>query len=206
SVITCDIVNSTKLTSTAESTLLTALEKLLKRYTFEFYRGDSFQFYLKPKDVTKSLQVALLCRTTALRIPATSPANKADLRISIGIGRIEGAVKKLATAKGEAFVLSGRGLDNLSKTPSRLLISVEKENIVRYSFDLIAAYTDSIFNNMTAKQAEVISLLLQGKTQADTVKTLKKSKSTISQRANSAKWSEIEWILKMFNNLINELP
>ncbi len=206
-VLTCDIVNSTKLNRATEKVLLSTLNKLLEPYTYEFYRGDSFQVYLKPKELIESLQIALLCRTAAIKTPAEDPATPCDLRTSIGIGTISGTVKKLASAKGEAFLLSGRGLDSLSKSQAHLVISIEngQPNALRHGFELISAYTDSIFHNITTKQAEVIYQLLRGKSQTETVKTLKKSKSTISQLANTAKWSEIEWILLMYKNLINEI-
>ena len=46
-VLTGDIVNSTKISAAAEKKLLKVLQQVLAAYKFEFYRGDSFQVYIK---------------------------------------------------------------------------------------------------------------------------------------------------------------
>jgi transcriptional regulator with XRE-family HTH domain len=59
---------------------------------------------------------------------------------------------------------------------------------------------------MTAKQARVIQELLQGTTQQQLAVTLNKSKSTISQLANTGRWAEIEKLLLQYEQLIKNLP
>jgi transposase len=58
---------------------------------------------------------------------------------------------------------------------------------------------------MSAKQAEVIVLLLKGFSQVEAVIHLGKSKSTISQLVTAARWAEVERIMKQFESLINLL-
>ncbi len=198
-VLTGDIVNSTKLTPSKEKGLVKIIEQALGPYKYEFYRGDSFQALLKqPLD---SLRIALLCRTAAISITDTV---KADVRISIGLGEVKGQIKKLGSAKAEAFILSGRAFDELEKTAQRLVIVTanEKANI---SFQVIADYINSIYNRMTSKQAKVIFELLKGNVQQDVVKRLKKSKSTISQHASSGRWAEIEKILNQYELLVQAI-
>lgn len=204
-VITGDIVNSTMLHGRTEKKLMAVLHKILAPYQFEFYRGDSFQVYIK--DAAQSLQVALLCRAIAISTPTLDEMASCDIRMSIGIGDVTTPVRKLASAKGEAFLVSGRAFDQLSVTDKRLVIStaVKGRKSVGYGLELVAAYMDSLFREITAKQAEVMYELLFGGSQRDAARKLKKSKSTISQMAGSAKWSEIEWILHMYENLIKEI-
>jgi hypothetical protein len=181
--------------------MLKALHQILKPHPYEFYRGDSFQAYLK--DPKKSLHIALLCRTVAISL-MREQAVSSDVRVSLGIGAVTAPVKKLGSAKGEAFVLSGRSFDELQRTAARLSIVTENP-IVNTGLQVLADYINSIYNGMTAKQAEVIFELLTGKTQQRSAVRLKKSKSTVHQLAAAGRWPEIEKVLQQFENLINPL-
>src|SRR5690349_10745118 len=105
-VITADIVNSTLLPRKQEKKLFNALELILKPYKYEFYRGDSFQVYVK--DPGKALKLLLQIRLAAKKIINGSSALQYDVRASIGIGAIASPIRSLKTAAGEAFILSGR--------------------------------------------------------------------------------------------------
>ncbi len=198
-VLTGDIVNSTKLTSVKEKALVKLLEQVLKPYKYEFYRGDSFQALIK--EAGDSLRIALLCRTAAISITEN---NKTDVKVSIGIGDVDDRIKTLGSAKGEAFIISGRAFDELEKTSSRLVISTAN-TMANLSLQVIADYVNSIYSKMTPKQARVIFELLKGGLQQDVVKRLKKSKSTISQHANSGRWAEVEKILNQYELLVKAI-
>jgi hypothetical protein len=202
-VVTADIVNSTRLKSGEGKNLLTAITKILTPLKYEFYRGDSFQVYVK--NPQEALQWVLLCRAIAISISGTVPC---DIRASIGLGTVIPPVRNLSTAKGEAFVLSGRAFDNMSQIDKRLFIAInttQEKKIYEIALDLMATYTDTIFKRMTAKQAAVITELLKGKTQQEIADQFKKSKSTISQLVNTAGWSEIESVMTKFENIIKLL-
>lgn len=199
-VITADIVNSTRLKSAEVKNLLTAITKTLASLKHEFYRGDSFQVYVR--NPQEALQWILLCRAIAISISETA---QCDIRASIGLGNVITPVRNLSTAKGEAFVLSGRAFDLMSQVDKRLFIAInnsEEKKIYEIALDLIATFTDTIFKKMTAKQAAVIAELLKGKTQQEIADQFKKSKSTISQLVNTAGWSEIESVMAKFENII----
>ncbi len=198
-VLTGDIVNSTKLPPAKEKALVKLLEQIFKPYKYEFYRGDSFQALVK--EAPDSLRIALLCRTAAIGITEN---NEADVKVSIGLGEAEDHIKTLGSAKGEAFIISGRAFDKIEKTDSRLVISTTHP-MANLSFQIISDYINSIFSRMTSKQAKVIFELLKGGLQQDVVKRLKKSKSTISQHANSGRWAEIEKILSQYESLIKAI-
>jgi hypothetical protein len=201
-VLTGDIVNSTRLSAANEKKLLKNLKSLLSPGKYEFYRGDSFQVYLK--DAGTALRTALLCRAVAISIPANEELTHGDIRISIGLGVVKSPVKILSSAKGEAFLLSGRMFDEITKSGKRLAISIDKP-VANTAFEVIADYLNSIFNMMTDKQAVVIFELLTGKTQKQVSDKLKKSKSTISQHVMSARWYEIEKLLKQYEAVITQL-
>ncbi len=202
-VLTADIVNSTKLQPSQEASLIEVLEKFLKPNTHEFYRGDSFQVYLR--EPLEALRLALACRAVAIELTTKDDALvRGDIRISIGIGQAELPVRALGSAKGEAFFLSGRGLDELQKTDRRLAISCTNE-AANIGLQTMADYLDSIFQEMTGKQADVIVELLQGVTQQQLSISREKAKSTISELANAGRWPEIERILQQYENLVKLL-
>jgi len=202
-VITGDIVNSTQLDPATEKTLIKELGRILKPHIFEFYRGDSFQVYIK--EPAKSLRIALMCRTLAISLTASEEdLSLSDVRISIGIGRVVLPIKISGTAKGEAFLLSGRLFDELQKTSQRLAI-VATHPMANIGMEVIAEYTDAVYRGMTGKQADAILGLLQGETQQNVALRLNKSKSTVSQLVNAARWTEIERLLQKYEALINQL-
>ena len=196
-VLTGDIVNFTRLSAAEEKRLIKKLEILLKPHPYEFYRGDSFQVYCEQAD--DALYTALSCRTTAMGIAGEKAVS--DVRISIGIGRVKTPVSKLAAAKGEAFILSGRAFDETAKTGARLYIT-SSNLLANEGLQTIADYINAIFRDMTSKQAIVIYQLLQNETQQKIALQLKKSKSTIHQLATSGRWSEIEELMERYQRII----
>jgi len=201
-VLTGDIVNSTLLGKAAEKKLLHLMQQLFRDHKLEFYRGDSFQALLQQP--ATALRLSLLCRSAAISLQEAQPPVLSDFRISIGIGEVISPVRTLKTAKGQAFVLSGRALDEITKTNSRLAITTGNE-LANEGLQVIADYLNSIFRAMTGKQAEVIFRLLKGETQQAVARTLKKTKSTIHQRVISGRWPEIEKLLFQFEKIITQL-
>ena len=201
-VLTGDIVNSTQLGPAAEKKLQKGLQQVLAAERFEFYRGDSFQAHIK--NAGTALQTALLCRTAAIRLATDDTAVFSDIRISIGIGTIKEPVNALGTAKGEAFVLSGRAFDEMAKKDTRLAI-ISASELANAGLQVMADYINAIFKVMTGKQAGVIFELLKGQTQQAVAVKLKKSISTINQHVNAGRWPEIEGLLKHYQTIVNQL-
>lgn len=201
-VLTGDIVSSTKLSTANEKKLRNRLQLILGPHQFEFYRGDSFQAYVKVVD--KALQIALLCRTAAISLSQQAETIIPDVRLSIGIGSVKMPVNVLGSAKGEAFVLSGRAFEEMSKNNERLLISCNNE-LAAIGLQTITDYLNAVFKVMTGKQAAVIFELLKGKTQREVAALLKKSKSTIHQHVISGRWNEIDKLMKQYEKIVNLL-
>jgi hypothetical protein len=197
-VLTGDIVNSTTLQASVVHDLLRHLEAVLDGSQFEFFRGDSLQAYFENPAV--ALRVAMRCRTAALSIMVEGQEIMADVRVSIGIGGVELPVRDLATARGEAFLLSGRALDALGKSAGTIIM-VDGSKLTNLCLDVMSDYINSVFRQLTPKQAEVIHLLLAGLNQQQVAETLKRSKSTISQHATAGKWDELEKILSDYEKL-----
>jgi hypothetical protein len=194
-IITADIVNSTSLTPEDEKKLRTTINLLLKEYKFEFYRGDSFQIYIK--DPHLALKVTLQTRAIARSLSTLH-----DVRSSIGIGQINTPVRDLKTSVGEAFILSGRAFDELTGDMRFSIQSLdEKANV---ALRVIAHYCDYIFKRLTSKQAAVVNELLKGRTQMEAAKKLEVTQATINSHAQSAGWAEIDKLLKEYQQVINQ--
>lgn len=198
-VITGDIVNSTTLPSPIEEELIKILKLTFAPFRFEFFRGDSFQVFIP--DPEDALPTALCARMAALKLSPQAPAPPCDLRISIGIGTAEKPLGDLATAKGEAFLLSGRELDRMGKSGGLIRIVTENK-IPQVAFAVLSDYLNSIVAHVTQKQAEVIFELLNGLSQQEVAEKLNKSKSTISQHAAAGKWEELEKILLHYQQIL----
>lgn len=203
-VLTGDIVNSTKLTAAKEAKLSSTLINIFVDYEskFEFYRGDSFQAYVK--NPVNALRLALLSRSAAIRLFKEDKVVLSDIRISIGIGEVTTPVRSLKTAKGDAFILSGRRFDEIIKNDQRLAISTGNP-LANEGLQVIADYLNAIFDVLTGKQAEVIFELLKGEMQKVVAKKFKKTKSTIHQRITAGRWPEIEKLLQQYENIINQI-
>jgi hypothetical protein len=201
-VLTGDIVNSTKLNEAKDKKLTNSLISVFIEHKMEFFRGDSFQAYIK--DPKQALRLALLARASAISLFRDEKIVLSDVRISIGIGSVNVPVRSLKTAKGEAFILSGRQFDEIVKSKQRLAIATGNP-LADEGLQVIADYLNAIFDVMTGKQAEVIFELLKGEIQKTVAKKLKKTKSTIHQRITSGRWPEIEKLLQRYENIINQL-
>ena len=201
-VITADIVNSTRLKKGEEKILLHDLSSILGSYKFEFYRGDSFQAYIP--DPKQALKVVLQARAAAKRLSSGFSSPFADIRASIGIGNITTPVRDLKTAKGEAFLISGRAFDEMSKSGKRLKIQ-SANDAINLGLKIIANYADSLFAHLTSKQAAVIFELLMDHNQIETAKRLKKSQPTINKHAQAARWIEINNLIEDYQLYINQL-
>ncbi len=198
-ILTCDIVNSTKLTPAKEKKLVTAIKEIFVAHKIEFFRGDSFQVFIK--DPETALKLSLLCRIAAMKLYKEQKVAIADVRISIGIGEVKLPIKVLTIAKGEAFLLSGRAFDEIAKTNQRLVININNA-IANQGLAVIADHLNHIFEKISGKQAEVLFELLKGETQQAVAKKIKKTKSTVHQLTTAGQWPQIEKLLQQYHNII----
>ena len=198
-IITCDIVNSTKITVAKEKKLIATLHSIFQSHTIEFFRGDSFQAHVK--NPAEALVLALQSRAAAIAMFKELKEPITDVRISIGLGAVKLPIKALNTAKGEAFLLSGRVFDEMVKSTQRLAITINNP-LAQQGLQVICDFINTIFEKITGKQAEVILELLKGQSQLAIVKKTKKTKSTIHQLAAAGQWHSIEKLIQNYVNII----
>jgi hypothetical protein len=197
--ITADIVNSTLMDEASFPLLLKDLEHCFEHDKIEFYRGDSFQVFIKDAE-----SVLLKCIMSRLLAIQYSRQTKVDIRQSVSIGVLKSGVVKLGSNMEDLFVNSGRYFDKFQNSSRRLYISTgspEKD----FTYEIIAEYTDSLMDRLTARQAKVLYHLLSGKTQAETATLLKLTPATISDHVKAARYEEIKSMLNKFKILTNQL-
>lgn len=199
-VITADIVNSMLLSKPQFNGLIRSFNGLLQPHKHEFYRGDSFQVYIKEPQV--ALELGIKLRLAAKKIQADNQSD-IDIRLAIGIGEITTPVRTIRQSSDEPFILSGRALDELSDSADRLRV-VSSDDQTKDLFRVIARFIDYILHDLTSKQSEVIFELLQGNTQTRAAKKLKKSQVTINRQAHAGGWSEIERLILDYKTAISK--
>ena len=197
-VLTGDIVNSTSLSALRSKELIRGMEESFGSNPFEFYRGDAFQVYVA--ETADALKIALLCRCLAISVSGGNEL-PGDVRIGIGIGLVETPVGKLGTARGEAFLLSGRGFDGLADSGDRLIIAARGE-WPSLALAILSDEINGIFSALTARQAEVLIEMLRGSTQREASLRLEKSQSTIHQHLVAARWSQIEKCMRHYLGIV----
>lgn len=197
-VITADIVNSTKISKAAYKKILKSFDGILEAQLYEFFRGDSFQVFLKTPE--EALRILLQLRTAAVKL--SSEEIIADVRASIGIGYIKHPVKSLKTASGELFVLSGRSFDKMSKDERLIMVCDEKNKAVNLGLKVTAQFIDYIFQQLTVKQAAVVFELLMKRTQTEAAKKLKKTQVTVHKHTQAAGWPAMEKLVTDYESLV----
>ena len=118
----------------------------------------------------------------------------------------EEIVKKfllIITKKGKIKQLPLANLQKVNKSGKRLKIR-SSNDAMNLGLKIIANYADSLFAQLTSKQAAVVFELLTDHNQIETAKRLKKSQPTINKHAQSARWMEINNLIEDYQLFINQ--
>jgi hypothetical protein len=162
------------------------LDELVLRFQAraEIYRGDEFQVFIP--NASDSVLAAVLIRA-AIIAQSRSKKQMWDTRIAIGIGPVDRPVQKVTESTGEAFVLSGRGLDEISKSGDRLCILTYSSAFNR-QLSLLTRLVDDIISHWSHYSAQVAYYsLLYHESQQVLAKRLGRSQPTIHTRLATAK-------------------
>lgn len=218
-IITGDVIHSSLLRSNDRKLLLDALDYSLGVWSedfgmqFEIFRGDSFQCLLAQKK--EALRMALVIKCFIKSINSSEPGEilrkgkqktslllpvwEFDARLFIGIGEIEKTDEPIGRSQGEAFVLSGRGLDTMKNKRQSLGIATKD----RYHDELVTELIliDHIIYRMTALQSEVIYLKLLGYNETEIGKELHINQSAVNQRSISAGWNAVHRLVQRYETI-----
>ena len=100
------------------------------------------------------------------------------MRLSVGIGEVSYMDEKIGQSNGEAFILSGHGFDNLTKT-QRLSVQTFSDSI-NSELKVETAFIDDIVSNWTHLHGEIMyQSLLTDSTQCELAKKLGTSQQNI---------------------------
>lgn len=202
-VITSDFVDSTKLSSNKRKRLSVLVSDAVvflmgEKQNFQIFRGDSFQ--IRVPDPAYSLSIAMGLRVYFKAFGAKEDIPNLDARVSIGVGGE--TLHRVAVGKsdGEAYRLSGLGLDAM---PMQQLLAIHLENTtVPYFWDTLALFLDDILSNLTQAQAEALLWAFKGKNQEEIAHALNISQAAVNQRLKSAKFALIKQSLHCFESYI----
>jgi DNA-directed RNA polymerase specialized sigma24 family protein len=198
-VVTADIVNSTLVKAADFNDLSDKIKAIYEKDKIEFYRGDSFQVLVN--DAQKVFLQSILSRLLAMQY---SNKQKVDIRMSISLGKLNSNSGKIGSNMDDLFVRSGRAFDKFQNSTRRLYVVSGNESI-DFTFEIMAEYMDSLLENITPRQAEVLYYMLKGMSQVEIARQLDKTTATINQHVKTARYTEIESLLKKFVILTQQL-
>ncbi|MEO9946848.1 MAG: hypothetical protein ABJH28_02630 [Paraglaciecola sp.] len=201
-VITGDIVASQKIHSEDYDCMLYTLEGTLtmlkgsRNMKFETYRGDAFQsVFVEPVEAIYS---AVIIR---LALKATTPSF--DVRQSVGIGAVTSIRGDIATSTGEAFTLSGKGLDTIKND----LIKVSSNNLAFQSkVGVLTKFLDAHLSGLTGIQSETLLCYLtsKDKSHAALAESLNKTRSNTTKLLIASRYQLVEEYLNYVKLCVSE--
>jgi DNA-binding NarL/FixJ family response regulator len=106
---------------------------------------------------------------------------------------------------GEAIYLSGRGLTSLNDS-SKESMTIECHNThLTASLRIITLLTDTLINNLTQRQSEVILYKLLGDKEQQIASLMNITQAAVNNHASKAKWHSIEQAVNYVENQLNNI-
>ena len=203
-IITGDIVRSELIVMDKRYLLIKALRDIVDELqhkspmAMEIFRGDSFQIVVEHPEA--SLEIATMIRAGLKSQSPKDTKTVWDARISIGIGTTEYHGDSIVTSDGEAFKLSGRGLDAMDK--NRLAVNTRWHDVDQ-ELDVGLAFIDDLMTGWSVNQAQAIYLSVgKGLSQANIANIIAKSQQNVSKTQTSAKSNLLVRFLNRFETII----
>ncbi|MCL1079961.1 hypothetical protein D5R81_18170 [Parashewanella spongiae] len=196
-VIIADIVDSTDLTTEQFDTYLIKVKAIQKWISEQspscihnIKRGDEFQSVIY--DVHNALKYTLM-----YRLAIKSLGKEFDCRISFAIASNADIRESLPESMGEAFILSGRGLNTLKN--DKMTFTSDCQVLVEI-FKLLVKYLDRQITELTSRQCEVMLLMLQSTdiSLKQLAANLQTAPSTISKSLKASGWHLVHELIQQF--------
>lgn len=213
-VLTGDVVGSRRLEADQRQRLLAVLaragEELQEAfpqsipYLPDIFRGDSWQFV--STEPACSLRHGLFFRA---RVKAGMQSSRVDTRISLGIGTIDFLPPDApAAGAGQAFNLSGEGLDGMDRHfYFTLRFPPQFESGQAVVLEAVGRLIDRLAQDWTDRQALAVSGALLDLTQARIAEVVFRGELTqqaVAQHLASAGWPAIQSGLEAFEMMISQ--
>lgn len=207
-VITADVVGSTQIKIEDRGTLPALLHELIRKIAqcrpelklqVDIFRGDSFQVWVEKPECAPL--VALLLRAGLRMSALRAGEQQLDARISVGIGDVAYRDATVSQSDGEAFVLSGRGFDQLGKQ-QRLMVQTPSET-TNEELRVETAFVDDIVSNWSALHSKIMyQALLYETSQGELAEKNGTSQQNVRKRLEKAKAKLIRMYLDRVASLI----
>ena len=207
-VITADVVGSTQIKIEDRGTLPALLHELIRKIAqcrpelklqVDIFRGDSFQVWIEKPECAPL--VALLLRAGLRMSALRAGEQQLDARISVGIGDVAYRDARVSQSDGEAFVLSGRGFDQLGKQ-QRLMVQTPSET-ANEELRVETAFVDDIVSNWSALHSKIMyQALLREMSQGELAEKNNTSQQNVRKRLEKAKAKLIRMYLDRVASLI----
>ena len=207
-VITADVVGSTQIKIEDRGTLPALLRELIReiaqcrpelKLQVDIFRGDSFQVWVEKPECAPL--VALLLRAGLRMSALRAGEQQLDARISVGIGDVAYRDATVSQSDGEAFVLSGRGFDQLGKQ-QRLMVQTPSET-TNEELRVETAFVDDIVSNWSALHSKIMyQALLYETSQGELAEKNGTSQQNVRKRLEKAKVKLIRMYLDRVASLI----
>lgn len=204
-VLTGDIIRSGRLRprqlESVRASLVRAVEEVrgwkrgLVKGRPEFFRGDAWQMLLG--DPAMALRVGVFLRAS-LRA-----GGLADSRVAIGLGEIDRPrSRRVALSTGEAFVLSGRALDKMTRYANMTVEIAESAGPLAAWLPVVGHLCDSLILQWTRRQAQMVRAAAHPR-EPDHEAVAKRLKPVVSRQAvakglNGANWYAIREAIRRF--------
>lgn len=205
-VITGDIVRSELIALDKRDLLIQVLHQIVENLQdkspmrMELFRGDSFQIVVDSPEM--SLKIASMMRAGLKSNTPKGSKTEWDARISIGIGTIDYRGNSIVTSDGEAFKLSGRGLDTMEK--NRLAVNTCWQD-VNEELDAGLAFVDDLITGWSVNHTNAVYLSVgRGLSQANIASAIAKSQQNVSKTLTSAKESLLVRFSDRFETIIKK--
>ena len=202
SIITGDIVNSQSVSY--PDIWLAPLREILERIgpsgdVWEIYRGDNFQVSVEPEE---ALRTSLLIKSVIKK----QNAKELDVRMAIGIGEEGRDDTRITESTGEAFVKSGRLLENLKKKKVHLAVH-SSWNQFDEEINMMLKLALFIMNSWTPNAAETAELLIlhPDTTQTKMARRLGIAQSSVNDRIKRGALYEIMELEKYYRARVRAL-
>lgn len=204
-VITGDIIRSSALSSDELATVrgqLQASVRVAKRWKrglihgqLEFFRGDTWQVLLT--EVPLALRVGMLLRAGLIA------HGLADSRFAIGMGTVDSlSPRQVSLSTGEAFVLSGRGLDDLNLYSNLTIRCPATAGLLVDWLPAVGQLCDVVISGWTARQAQIVSLALDPtEPKQETIAERLQppvARQVVTKALESAHWNALRHVLRTF--------
>jgi len=185
-ILTGDVIHSRSHDATE---WLPKLEGGIKKYalSYDIFRGDSFQAEVP---VENCFQTVFYLKSKMRQLEGM------DIRIGIGVGKIDFIDQDIKKSSGEAFILSGESLDNLTKESLEFKSNwKDLDECINLILTLATRLTDQWTTNM----AETVHAAMDNPkaNQTDLTKIIgRKHQSQVSTELGKANYSKINQVIE----------